>query len=122
MSLVAVCCSSDSVISRLRVCNSLKRRTFSMAITAWLANVSINAICLAFNGLGSMRRMVMTPMAFGIFGYLTRLLVEGLKCACLQNRPTRYRVPIERDAFTNRKHRDIPIMRGYSQQPVILNI
>jgi hypothetical protein len=34
ISLVAVCCSSVSVRSRLRASSSLKRRTFSMAITA----------------------------------------------------------------------------------------
>ena len=39
ISLVAVCCSSDSVSSRLRVSSSVNRRTFSMAITAWSAKV-----------------------------------------------------------------------------------
>jgi hypothetical protein len=34
ISLVAVCCSSVSVRSRLRTSSSVKRRTFSMAITA----------------------------------------------------------------------------------------
>ena len=34
-SLVAVCCSSDSVSSRVRACTSSNSRVFSMAITAW---------------------------------------------------------------------------------------
>jgi hypothetical protein len=34
MSLVAVCVSSALLRSRLLVCSSLNRRTFSMAITA----------------------------------------------------------------------------------------
>ena len=34
ISLVAVCCSSASVMSRLRACSSLNNRTFSIAITA----------------------------------------------------------------------------------------
>ena len=36
-SLVAVCCSRDSVRSRFRVSSSVNRRTFSMAMTAWSA-------------------------------------------------------------------------------------
>ena len=39
MSLVAVCCSSASVRSRLRASSSVNRRTFSMAMTAWSAKV-----------------------------------------------------------------------------------
>ncbi len=38
------------VSSRLRSCNSLNSRTFSMAITAWSAKVSSSAICLSVNG------------------------------------------------------------------------
>ena len=34
ISLVAVCCSSDSVSSRFRASSSVNRRTFSIAITA----------------------------------------------------------------------------------------
>ncbi len=40
ISLVAVCCSSASVRSRLRAPSSVKRRTFSIAMTAWSAKVS----------------------------------------------------------------------------------
>ena len=36
---MAVCCSNASVSWRLRSCNSLNSRTFSMAITAWSAKV-----------------------------------------------------------------------------------
>ena len=55
ISLVAVCCSSASVSSRLRACSSLKSRTFSMAITAWSAKVLSRAICRSENapGLGA---------------------------------------------------------------------
>ena len=40
-SAVAVCCSSASVRSSVRCCSSLNSRTFSIAITAWSAKVSI---------------------------------------------------------------------------------
>ena len=43
ISLVAVCCSRDSF-------NSVKSRTFSMAMTAWEANVLRSAICLSEKG------------------------------------------------------------------------
>ena len=36
--------------SRLRSCNSLNSRTFSMAMTAWSAKVSSSAICFSVNG------------------------------------------------------------------------
>ena len=39
ISLVAVCCSNDSVSSRFRVSSSVNRRTFSIAMTAWSAKV-----------------------------------------------------------------------------------
>ena len=38
-SAVAVCCCSDSVRSSVRCCNSSNSRAFSIAITAWSANV-----------------------------------------------------------------------------------
>jgi len=41
---VAVCCSSDSESSRVRACTSSNSRTFSIAITAWSANVSTSVI------------------------------------------------------------------------------
>ena len=43
ISLVAVCCSSDSL-------SSWNSRTFSMAITAWSAKVLRSAICLSVKG------------------------------------------------------------------------
>ena len=36
-SAVAVCCWKDSARSRVRVCTSSNKRTFSIAITAWSA-------------------------------------------------------------------------------------
>jgi hypothetical protein len=39
-SAVAVCCWRDSVSSRVLACTSSNSRVFSMAMTAWLANVS----------------------------------------------------------------------------------
>ena len=44
---VAVCCSSDSVRSRVVACRSSNSRTFSIAITAWSAKVCTSSICLA---------------------------------------------------------------------------
>ena len=53
----AVCCSSASVTwrllswsSALRCSSSSNSRAFSMAITAWSANVSSSAICCSVNG------------------------------------------------------------------------
>src|SRR3972149_5669892 len=61
-SLVAVCCSRASVTSRLRAWSSWKRRTFSMAITAWSAKVLTSSICFSENGRTSVRRIAMAPM------------------------------------------------------------
>ena len=36
---VAVCCSSDSVSSRVRCCSASNSRTFSIAISAWSAKL-----------------------------------------------------------------------------------
>ena len=44
---VAVCCSSDSLSSRVRACTSSNSRTFSIAITAWSAKVVTSSICLS---------------------------------------------------------------------------
>src|SRR4029453_13839180 len=59
----AVCCSSASVRSRLRASSSLKRRTFSMAMTAWSAKVWRSFTCVSLNGFTSARRSWMAPMA-----------------------------------------------------------
>ena len=55
---VAVCCSSASLSSRVRACTSSNSRTFSMAITAWSANVETSSICLSVNG----RTVVLTKL------------------------------------------------------------
>ena len=62
ISAVAVCCSSVSVRSLLRASSSLNRRTFSMAITAWLAKVCSRAICCSPKPSGSAQPIVMAPI------------------------------------------------------------
>src|SRR5262252_1820382 len=59
---VAVCCSSDSVRSRVRACTSSNSRTFSIAITAWSANVVITSTCLSVNGVVTERASTSAPM------------------------------------------------------------
>jgi hypothetical protein len=61
---VAVCCSSDSLSSRVRCCSASKRRTFSMAMTAWSAKVCANSICLSVNGSGLFLERKITPTTF----------------------------------------------------------
>ena len=56
ISLVAVCCSNDSL-------SSLNSRTFSMAITAWSAKVSSSLICRSVNGRTSVRRIAIAPIS-----------------------------------------------------------
>ena len=51
---VAVCCSSDLDNSRVRVCTSSNRRTFSIAITAWSAKVVVSSICLSVYSLNKL--------------------------------------------------------------------
>jgi hypothetical protein len=65
-SAVAVCCCSDSR-------SSLSSRVFSIAMTAWSANVRSKMICLSVKGFTSERRSVSTPMAspFRISGTAT---------------------------------------------------
>jgi len=63
ISLVAVCCSSASVRSRLRPCSSSNSRTFSIAMTAWSANVESSPIWASENGLTSDRQTPMEPIA-----------------------------------------------------------
>src|SRR5215471_14738779 len=48
-SLVAVCCSSATRSSVLRVSSSVNSRTFSMAMTAWSAKVWRRATCRSLN-------------------------------------------------------------------------
>ena len=47
--------SSDFASSRVRASTLSNRRTFSIAITAWSANVVRSSICLSVNGRGSER-------------------------------------------------------------------
>src|SRR6516225_8576592 len=61
---VAVCCSSDSCSSLVRCCSASNSRTFSMAITAWSANVVTSSICLSVNGSTVLRVNTNTP--FGV--------------------------------------------------------
>ena len=58
---VAVCCCSASVRSRVRACTSSKRRRFSIAITAWSANVRTSSIRRGENSPGSGRDRTNTP-------------------------------------------------------------
>ena len=60
---VAVCCSSDSVSSRVRCCSASNSRVFSIAITAWSAKVVASSISLALNGFTSGRARPITPMS-----------------------------------------------------------
>ncbi len=56
ISLVAVCCSKDSL-------SSWNSRTFSMAMTAWSAKVSSSLICAGVKGRTSMRRALSAPIS-----------------------------------------------------------
>ena len=55
---VAVCCSSNSVSSRVRCCSASNSRAFSIAITAWSAKVSASSICLSVKGRTDFRPKV----------------------------------------------------------------
>src|SRR5215472_10192602 len=59
---VAVCCSNDSLRSRVRACTSSNRRAFSIAMTAWSAKVVTSSICLSVNGCTVLRCKVNTPI------------------------------------------------------------
>ncbi len=61
ISAVAVCRSSASPRSLFRDLSSSNSLTFSMAITAWLANVSSSAISASVNGRTSARRTAREP-------------------------------------------------------------
>ena len=53
---------TDRVSSAVRARTPVNRRTFSMAITAWLANVWRSAICFSVKVRTSSRAMTITPM------------------------------------------------------------
>ena len=55
ISLIAVCCSSASFVS-------LNRRTFSIAIAPWSANVLSSATCESEKRPGSRRDTKIAPM------------------------------------------------------------
>jgi hypothetical protein len=61
ISLVAVCRSSDSPSAVFRASSSRNSRTFSIAITAWSANVSRSWTCFSENAPGSRRPTPITP-------------------------------------------------------------
>src|SRR5215472_12362498 len=46
---------------RVRCCSASNNRTFSIAITAWSANVVASSICLFVNGVGVVLFMTITP-------------------------------------------------------------
>jgi len=61
ISLVAVCCSRDSVSALLRASSSWNSRTFSIAMTAWAAKVSTSLICFSEKGWTSRRQRPIAP-------------------------------------------------------------
>ena len=66
--MAACCCSASwsSVVrwasARLRACNSANSRAFSMATTAWSANVSSSRTCWSVNGPGRSRCTTRIPI------------------------------------------------------------
>ena len=58
---VCITCRVRS-ISAVRSRTSLNRRSVSMAITAWSANVDISSICAGVNGIGLSRVSASTPI------------------------------------------------------------
>ena len=62
ISAVAVCCSRASVSSRFRASSSVNSRTFSIAMTAWSANVCSSAICLSVKGRTTRRATEIAPI------------------------------------------------------------
>jgi hypothetical protein len=69
ISAVAVCCSNASFVS-------LKSRVFSMAITAWSANVWRRLICASENGATDCRLTVMAPIGPRLGGWARTKLSE----------------------------------------------
>ena len=59
----AVSFSTDCVSSAVRVCSSVNRRTFSMAMTAWSAKVSRSSIWRGVNPPVSVLRRKIVPIA-----------------------------------------------------------
>jgi hypothetical protein len=113
---VAVCCSSDSVSSRVRACTSSNSRTFSIAITAWSAKVVASSICLSLNGLteerviASRRRQIASSnnTFAGDYGYRHHVEEGGLM-SYGPDIPDQYR----RAAMTSTKSRRPRQLRGW---------
>ena len=61
--LVAGWSSRYSVSSRVRACASSSSRVFSMAMTAWSANVSMSWVWHSVNGATEVRTRAMAPIA-----------------------------------------------------------
>ena len=61
-SAVAVCCSNAWVNSRVRACTSSNRRAFSIAITAWSANVITSSTCFSLKGRTVVLLRTSTPI------------------------------------------------------------
>ena len=81
-SAVAVCCSSDSVSSRVRACTSSNSRTFSIAITAWSAKVVTSSICLSVKGRTDFRHNDSTPIGVPSRISGTPRTVRKPRCVC----------------------------------------
>ncbi len=62
-SAVAVCCSSAVVSSVLRASSSVNSRTFSIAMTAWSANVRSRSIWRSEKAPASTRATAIAPTA-----------------------------------------------------------
>ena len=65
-SAVAVCCARDSSRSRVFACTWSNSRTFSMAITAWSANVRTNSIWRSVKLPGRRLATTMTPSTLSL--------------------------------------------------------
>src|SRR5215468_7092061 len=87
-SAVAVCCCSDSR-------SSLSRRVFSMAMTAWEANVSSSWTCISLNKPASARPTVIAPdgAAFPQHWHCNKRAEAGAK-SCILNFVVRVRADI----------------------------
>ena len=86
MSLVAVCWARATVSSWFRASSSLNSRTFSIAMTAWSANVWSSKICASVNGRTSCRATAIAPITrpssnIGTARVLRLWMVCAIDCA-----------------------------------------
>ena len=77
ISLVAVCCSSDSVRSAFLVWSSPRSRTFSIAITAWSANARRRSICCSENGFAVPPNTTIAPNTWPFFSIGTASMLRN---------------------------------------------